>query len=62
VDLTLSTEQTLIRDTARDLANKEIAPRAAEIDKQHRFPREIVTRLGEIGLLLCLDRGQHVGQ
>jgi butyryl-CoA dehydrogenase len=51
VDLTLSTEQTLIRDTARDLANKEIAPRAAEIDKQHRFPREIVTRLGEIGLL-----------
>jgi butyryl-CoA dehydrogenase len=51
LDLTLTAEQTLIRNTARDLANKEIAPRAAEIDKQHRFPRELVARMGELGLL-----------
>ena len=51
VDLTLTPEQTLLRNTARDLANKEIAPRAAEIDKQHRFPRELVARLGELGLM-----------
>ena len=46
---TLTPEQTLLRDTARDLANKEIAPRAAAIDKQHRFPSELVARLGELG-------------
>jgi butyryl-CoA dehydrogenase len=51
VDLTLTPEQTLIRNTARDFASKEIAPRAAEIDKQHRFPRELVARLAELGLM-----------
>ncbi|HVZ85458.1 MAG TPA: acyl-CoA dehydrogenase [Polyangia bacterium] len=47
----LSPEQKMIRDTARDLAAREIAPRAAEIDKSHEFPRKIFTRLGEMGLL-----------
>jgi len=51
MDLELSPEQTLLRDTARDLATKEIAPAAAEIDRAHRFPKEIVARLGELGLL-----------
>jgi butyryl-CoA dehydrogenase len=51
VDLTLTAEQTLLRDTARDLASKEIAPKAAEIDKQHRFPKEHVARLAEMGLM-----------
>jgi butyryl-CoA dehydrogenase len=47
----LSPEQKLIRDTARDLATREIAPRAAEIDRTHEFPRKIFSRLGELGLL-----------
>jgi len=47
----LSPEQKLIQDTARDLATREILPRAAEIDKSHTFPRDIFTRLGEVGLL-----------
>ncbi len=51
MDLTLTAEQTLLRDTARELANKEIAPKAAEIDKQHRFPKEQVARLAEMGLM-----------
>src|SRR3954471_7713939 len=51
MDLELTPEQTLIRDTARDLATKEIAPAAAEIDRSHRFPKEIVGRLGALGLL-----------
>src|SRR4051794_33786776 len=41
----------MIRDTARELAQKEILPKAAEIDRQHRFPKEIVARLGELGLM-----------
>jgi butyryl-CoA dehydrogenase len=51
VDLDLSPEQTLIRDTARELATKEILPKAAEIDREHRFPREIIARLAELGLM-----------
>src|SRR2546421_7853678 len=41
----------MIRDTARELAAKEILPKAAEIDRQHRFPKEIVARLAELGLM-----------
>ena len=33
-------EQSLIKDTIRDLAQKEFAPRAGEVDRNHRFPRE----------------------
>jgi butyryl-CoA dehydrogenase len=51
MDLELTSEQTLIRDTARDLGAREIAPLAAEIDRAHRFPKEIIARLGELGLL-----------
>jgi butyryl-CoA dehydrogenase len=47
----LSPEQKLIRDTARDLATREILPRAAEIDRKHKFPSDIFARLGELGLL-----------
>ena len=47
----LSPEQKLIRDTARDLATREILPRAAEIDRKHEFPSDIFARLGELGLL-----------
>ena len=51
MDLELTPEQALLRDTARDLASKEIAPRAAAIDKEHRFPKELIARLGELGLM-----------
>jgi butyryl-CoA dehydrogenase len=47
----LSPEQKMIRDTARDLATREILPQAAEIDRSHEFPRKIFSRLGELGLL-----------
>jgi butyryl-CoA dehydrogenase len=51
MDLELTSEQKLLRDTARELATKEILPRAAEIDRAHTFPRAEVARLGELGLL-----------
>jgi butyryl-CoA dehydrogenase len=47
----LSLEQKMIRDTARELATREILPQAAEIDRTHTFPRKIFSRLGELGLL-----------
>src|SRR5580692_13074307 len=51
MDFELSDEHKLIRDTARDFAAREIAPKAAELDKSGRWPTEIVKRLGELGFL-----------
>jgi butyryl-CoA dehydrogenase len=51
MDFELSEEQRMIRDTARDFAAREIAPKAAELDKSGRWPAEIVARLGELGLM-----------
>ena len=47
----LTDEQKLIQNTARDFAQREVLPSAAEIDREHRLPKELVARLGELGLL-----------
>ncbi len=39
MNLELSPEQQLIRDTARDFANRELEPHAEEWDEGHIFPR-----------------------
>src|SRR3954453_11239909 len=55
----LSDEQREIRDLARRFADEEIAPRAAAWDREHRFPRELFTRLGELGLMgVCVPEEQ----
>ena len=36
---------------ARDFATRELAPNAAEAEAEHRFPRAVFTKLGELGLL-----------
>ena len=51
MDFLLSDEQRLIRDTARDFATNEVLPRAAAIDKEHRFPRELITQMGNLGFM-----------
>lgn len=51
MDFELSEEQRLIRDTARDFAAREIAPKAAELDKSGRWPEEIVRRMAELGFM-----------
>src|SRR5579862_1111159 len=51
MDFRLSEEQELIRQTAREFAQARIAPIAAELDQQERFPTETVRQLGELGLM-----------
>jgi butyryl-CoA dehydrogenase len=51
MDFDLTEEQRLIQRTARDFAQREIAPKAAELDKSGRWPQEIVARMGELGLM-----------
>jgi isovaleryl-CoA dehydrogenase len=40
----------MIRTTARDFAQDEIAPRAAEIDRTNQFPRDLWPKMGALGL------------
>ncbi|HMA31113.1 MAG TPA: acyl-CoA dehydrogenase family protein [Casimicrobiaceae bacterium] len=47
----LSEEQAQIRDTLRAFARDELAPHAAAWDRDHRFPREALRKLGELGAL-----------
>ncbi len=51
MDLKLSQEHRMIRDMARDFAQKEIAPIAAELDVDARFPTETVKKMGELGFM-----------
>jgi alkylation response protein AidB-like acyl-CoA dehydrogenase len=51
VDFDLSSEHSLIRQTVRELAEGRVAPVAAELDREHRFPYELVAELAELGLM-----------
>ena len=51
MDFELSDEQKLLRDTVRDFARQEVKPVAEELDREKRFPYEIVGKLGELGLM-----------
>jgi alkylation response protein AidB-like acyl-CoA dehydrogenase len=51
VDFSLTEEQREIQALARAFAETEIAPNAAEWDREHRFPRDVFARLGELGLM-----------
>ena len=45
MDFELTDEQKMIRDMVRDFAENEIAPIAAEIDEEQRFPKEIFEKM-----------------
>ena len=47
----LTQEQQLVRDTVRKFAESRIAPVAAELDREHRFPYDLVAQLAELGLM-----------
>jgi short-chain 2-methylacyl-CoA dehydrogenase len=47
----LSDDHRLIQETVRDFARNEVAPVAEELDREKRFPYEIVAKLGDLGLM-----------
>src|SRR5262245_26548872 len=61
VDFDLTPEQLEIQALAREVADAEIAPHAAEWDRAHAFPRELLGKLGEVGLLGVCVPEEHGG-
>jgi alkylation response protein AidB-like acyl-CoA dehydrogenase len=51
VNFDLTEEQELVRRTVRDFAEEKVAPVAEELDREHRFPYELVEELAGLGLM-----------
>jgi butyryl-CoA dehydrogenase len=47
----LTNEQKLVRETAREFAERELKPAAAALDQEHRYPAEMVAKISEMGFL-----------
>ncbi len=51
LDFDLGQDAEAIRDTVSGFAAKEIAPRAADIDRENEFPNDLWKKMGDIGIL-----------
>jgi alkylation response protein AidB-like acyl-CoA dehydrogenase len=51
LDMLLTEEHRMVRDTARKFAENELGPIAREIDEEERFPDEVYRKAGENGLI-----------
>ena len=51
MDLDLAPEHELIRATVREFAERKVAPVAEELDREERFPYDLVAELAELGLM-----------
>jgi alkylation response protein AidB-like acyl-CoA dehydrogenase len=51
LDFDLDDEHALVRDTVRRFAMERVAPVAEELDREKRFPYELVAELAELGLM-----------
>jgi glutaryl-CoA dehydrogenase (non-decarboxylating) len=49
MDFQLSEELIAVRDLARDFAEKEIAPTAPQDDRERKFSKELLLKMGELG-------------
>ena len=61
MNLTLTPEQQLIRDTARDFALRELEPHAEEWDEGHIFPREVFNKMAQLGFAGMLVPEEYGG-
>jgi butyryl-CoA dehydrogenase len=57
----LSDEEKFAVETANSFATKEVAPLAAKIDQEHYFPRELLPKMGALGLMGAIVPEQYGG-
>ena len=51
MDFSLNENQRMIVEMVRDFGEKHIRPKMMEWDESQEFPREVFTKLGELGLM-----------
>jgi alkylation response protein AidB-like acyl-CoA dehydrogenase len=51
MDWTHTDEQKMLRDMVRKFVDKELRPAAERIDKEKKIPRELISKIAELGLL-----------
>lgn len=61
MQFTPTEEQQAVLATAREFAQSEVLPKAAEIDREHRHPAELVKRMAELGFLGIAIPDQYGG-
>ena len=56
VNLSLSEEHEMLRESVRDFAEREVGPKISEYDKQQKsLYKEVLTKMGELGILgVCI--------
>jgi butyryl-CoA dehydrogenase len=62
IDFELTDEQRLIRETARDFADREIVPRARENDRNEHFDTELVQQIADMGFLGSIVPEEYGGR
>jgi butyryl-CoA dehydrogenase len=62
IDFELTDEQKLIRETAHDFSDKEIAPRARENDRNEHFDTELVKKMADMGFLGAIVPEEYGGR
>jgi len=61
MDIEFTEAQKMLQKQVRDFARNEVAPRAAIDDKEHRFQRDLVTKMAKLGLFGCPIPEQYGG-
>jgi len=52
----LNDDQIMVRDMARDFAQRELLPHAAHWDREAKVPRDVLAKMGKLGLMgMCVD-------
>jgi butyryl-CoA dehydrogenase len=62
IDFELTDEQRLIRETAREFTDREIAPRARDNDRNERFDTDLAQRLADMGYLGAIVPEEYGGR
>jgi len=61
MDFSLTTEQELLKNAMRTFAEKELMPKALELDEKGEFPREIVKKIADLGLIGIVIPAEYGG-
>jgi glutaryl-CoA dehydrogenase (non-decarboxylating) len=61
IDFDLTDEHTLLENSVREWGAREVAPRIRELDREHRFDKNILAQMADLGLLGCSVPAEYGG-